>query len=57
MCAILESLGSQEGIHLFTPETFDAMRRHEWPGNVRELRNYVERTIVLRDPQRAGERL
>jgi DNA-binding NtrC family response regulator len=25
------------------------MRRHDWPGNVRELRNFVERTVVLRD--------
>ena len=31
----------------FTPEMFDALRRHDWPGNVRELRNYVERYLVL----------
>jgi DNA-binding NtrC family response regulator len=47
--AILESLGARESAHLFTPERFAEMRRHDWPGNVRELRNFVERTVVLRD--------
>jgi DNA-binding NtrC family response regulator len=47
--AILDSLDARGSIHLFTPELFDEMRRYDWPGNVRELRNFVERTVVLRD--------
>jgi DNA-binding NtrC family response regulator len=47
--AILEGLGARESMHLFTPELFAQMRRHDWPGNVRELRNLVERTVVMRD--------
>ncbi len=47
--AILEGLGERESAHLFTPEIFAQMRRHDWPGNVRELRNFVERTVVLRE--------
>ena len=47
--AILEGLGARASAHLFTPELFAEMRRHDWPGNVREVRNFVERTIVLRD--------
>jgi DNA-binding NtrC family response regulator len=45
--AILDGLGARASAHLFTPELFAEMRRHEWPGNVRELRNFVERTVVL----------
>ena len=29
----------------------DQLARHDWPGNVRELRNYVERSLVLADPE------
>ncbi|HEY8074046.1 MAG TPA: sigma 54-interacting transcriptional regulator [Labilithrix sp.] len=47
--AILDSLDARGSAHLFTPEVFAEMRRHDWPGNVRELRNFVERTVVLRD--------
>jgi DNA-binding NtrC family response regulator len=47
--AILDGLDARASAHLFTPELFAEMRRHDWPGNVRELRNFVERTIVLRD--------
>ncbi|MBX3188391.1 MAG: sigma 54-interacting transcriptional regulator [Labilithrix sp.] len=47
--AILESLGARESAHLFTPEVFAEMHRHDWPGNVRELRNFIERTVVLRE--------
>lgn len=47
--AILDSLDARSSMHLFTPELFSQMRRHDWPGNVRELRNFVERTVVLRD--------
>ena len=49
--AMLEGLGARESLHLFTPEIFAEMRRHDWPGNVRELRNFVERTVVMRDSQ------
>jgi DNA-binding NtrC family response regulator len=47
--AILDALDARASSHLFTPELFAAMRRYDWPGNVRELRNFVERTVVLRD--------
>src|SRR5262249_55312872 len=47
--AILETLDARSSAHLFTPEVFAEMRRHDWPGNVRELRNFVERTVVLRE--------
>jgi DNA-binding NtrC family response regulator len=50
--AILEGLGARSSASLFGPELFAEMRRYDWPGNVRELRNYVERTVVLRDPTR-----
>ena len=33
----------------FTPETIDAIRRHDWPGNVRELINAVQRAVMLCD--------
>ena len=54
--AILEQLGARASAHLFTPQVFAEMRRHDWPGNVRELRNFVERTVVLRDTPRRPER-
>ncbi len=54
--AILEGLGERASSHLFTPELFASMRRHDWPGNVRELRNFVERTVVMRDTRGALER-
>jgi len=44
---LLRSINAEECEHLFTPDVFDDMTRHDWPGNVRELRNYVERTVVL----------
>ena len=44
---LLRSLGAEDSEHLFTPEVFEDLRKHDWPGNVRELRNYVERTVVL----------
>ena len=47
--AILEGLDARSSMHLFTPEVFAEMRRHDWPGNVRELRNFVERMVVLRE--------
>jgi DNA-binding NtrC family response regulator len=47
--AILDALDQRSSAHLFTPEVFAEMRKHDWPGNVRELRNFVERTVVLRE--------
>ena len=47
--AILDGLDARSSAHLFTPEVFAEMRRHDWPGNVRELRNVVERMVVLRE--------
>jgi DNA-binding NtrC family response regulator len=47
--AILDGLDARASAHLFTPELLAEMRRYDWPGNVRELRNFVERTVVLRD--------
>ena len=55
--AILEGLGARESSHLFTPEVFAEMRRHDWPGNVREVRNFVERMVVLRDSRVGSEAL
>ncbi|MBW1676511.1 MAG: sigma-54-dependent Fis family transcriptional regulator, partial [Deltaproteobacteria bacterium] len=31
----------------FSPETIEALCKHDWPGNVRELANVVERAIVF----------
>jgi len=45
--AFLRNLRPGKGTALFTPDVFDALRRHDWPGNVRELRNYVERCLVF----------
>jgi DNA-binding NtrC family response regulator len=50
--AILDGLDARGSAHLFTPEVFAEMRRYDWPGNVRELRNFVERTVILRDSHR-----
>jgi len=47
--AVLDGLDARTSSHLFTPELFAEMRRYDWPGNVRELRNFVERTVVMRD--------
>jgi DNA-binding NtrC family response regulator len=44
---LLRSINAEECEHLFTPDVYDDMARHDWPGNVRELRNYVERSVVL----------
>ncbi len=34
---------------LFSPAVLTELSGHDWPGNVRELRNYVERSVVLRE--------
>lgn len=35
----------------------DAALLYEWPGNIRELRNFVTRTIIMRDPEAAAREL
>ncbi len=37
----------------FSTRLMDAALRHDWRGNVRELRNFVTRTIIMRDQQAA----
>jgi DNA-binding NtrC family response regulator len=39
---------------LRTPAVRAALVQHPWPGNVRELRNYVERSLALREPPPPG---
>jgi DNA-binding NtrC family response regulator len=52
----LASLGMADQQDLFSPRVLAELAAHDWPGNVRELRNYVERTIVLREPLPAAKR-
>jgi transcriptional regulator with GAF, ATPase, and Fis domain len=52
----LASLEVPEQIDLFPPDVLAELAAHDWPGNVRELRNYVERTVVLREPQPTSKR-
>ncbi len=35
----------------------DAALLYDWPGNLRELRNFVIRTIIMRDPEAAAREL
>jgi DNA-binding NtrC family response regulator len=37
----------------FSPRLMDAALRYDWRGNVRELRNFVTRTIILKDQDAA----
>jgi transcriptional regulator with GAF, ATPase, and Fis domain len=46
----LATLGLPDRVDLFPPHVLAELAAHEWPGNVRELRNYVERTVVMREP-------
>lgn len=50
----LDALSAREQRSLFTPEVLADMRKYDWPGNVRELRNYVERSVVLREARSAA---
>ncbi len=34
-----------------SPETAQAMQRHEWPGNIRQLENRLKKAVVLSDNQ------
>jgi transcriptional regulator with GAF, ATPase, and Fis domain len=56
--SFLTSLGvspaEQRG--LFSPSVLAELAEHDWPGNVRELRNYVERSVVLKEALPATRR-
>ena len=41
----------------FPSRLMDAAFQYDWRGNVRELRNFVTRTIVMRDPDAATQEL
>jgi two-component system, NtrC family, response regulator AtoC len=46
--------GSENG---FPSRLMDVALLYDWPGNLRELRNFVTRTIVMRDPDAAVREL
>jgi len=52
----LSTLGVPDQLELFPARVLSELAAHDWPGNVRELRNYVERTVVLKEPLPAGTR-
>jgi DNA-binding NtrC family response regulator len=52
----LSAVGMAEQQDLFPARVLAELAAHDWPGNVRELKNYVERTIVLREPQPPSSR-
>jgi transcriptional regulator with GAF, ATPase, and Fis domain len=52
----LATLDLSDHSGLFPPHVLAELVEHDWPGNVRELRNYVERTVVLREPLPASKR-
>ena len=43
--------------NILTPRLLDAALLYEWPGNLRELRNFITRTMIMRDPDAAAEEL
>ena len=46
--------GSENG---FSSRLMDVALLYDWPGNLRELRNFVTRTIIMRDPDAAVREL
>lgn len=52
----LDSLGLPAEIELFPSRVLADLASHDWPGNVRELRNYVERTVVLKESRHTVRR-
>jgi DNA-binding NtrC family response regulator len=38
---------------MFPERLLDAAQEYHWPGNLRELRNFVTRTLILRDEEAA----
>ena len=47
---------SGEQCEVFSPSVLAELASHDWPGNVRELRNYVERSVVLKEALPAARR-
>lgn len=45
------SAAEQIALPHFSDEVLSTFKNYAWPGNVRELQNYVERLIVLSDPE------
>jgi DNA-binding NtrC family response regulator len=43
----------KNGLSRFPSRLLDAALRYDWPGNLRELRNFVTRTIIMRDADTA----
>jgi two-component system, NtrC family, response regulator AtoC len=43
--------------NIFTSRLLDAALLYDWPGNLRELRNFVTRTMIMRDPDAAASEL
>jgi two-component system, NtrC family, response regulator AtoC len=43
--------------NLLSSRLLDAALLYDWPGNLRELRNFVTRTIIMRDPDAAAREL
>lgn len=41
----------------FSDQLVEAAQEYHWPGNLRELRNFVTRTLILRDQKAAYEEL
>ena len=56
--SFLTTLGVPPGEQreLFSPSVLAELASHDWPGNVRELRNYVERSVVLKEALPAARR-
>jgi two-component system, NtrC family, nitrogen regulation response regulator NtrX len=50
---------NEHGVRLkrVTAEAMERLSEHEWPGNVRELKNFVEKIVILTEPEeiRAGD--
>jgi len=44
-------------VNLLSSRLLDAALLYDWPGNLRELRNFVIRTIIMRDPEAAAREL
>jgi DNA-binding NtrC family response regulator len=51
-----QATNNPDAENIFSPQDFTEMERHDWPGNVRELRNFVERSVVLRNVEHATKR-
>lgn len=45
------------GVNVLSSRLLDAALLYDWPGNLRELRNFVIRSIIMRDPVAAAREL